>query len=1178
MKKLIILSFVVLLITATLAPAVIRRVPSQYHTIQAAIDACEDGDVVLVADGRYAKAYISGVIHKNKAITVQSENGPENCIIDGGGEWGFWFYRTGTTACRLEGFTVTNCQYDFGAIYCSQDSSPTIVNCIVTNNGDPGGPSHYRGSAGIRCDTLSSPTISNCIIANNYFCAGYEGFGGGILCAWSCNPTVTNCTIVNNTSCNKGGAIYCKSNCHVKVSNCILWSNSTTEIDLDGVSSASVTYSNVQGGWPGDGNIDADPSFVHASIGDYHLLTNSPCIDAGDPNYVAQSDETDLDGKPRLIGAQIDMGAYELQPPRTLYVDADATGSNDGSSWANAYNDLQDALAVAEAGDKIRVAQGVYSPEGPLHSQASNPNPPDGAGVSNMDADLSWTAGFDATSHDVYFGTTKPPPFMQNQTATTFDPGTMAYYTTYYWRIDELSNGGTITGAIWSFTTLSAPPPMGSNVSQGNTVTAGDRTATFQLINGVVIKGGYAGFGEPNADARDIEAYETILSGDLAGNDINVTDPRHLLEDPTRADNSYHIVTGTGCDETAVLDGFTITAGNANGFFPDPTSRGGGMYNNQGSPTLTNCTFRNNSAENDGGGMYNRLSSTVLTNCSFIGNSADHGGGGIQTIFSNMTLIDSTFSGNWGGQGGAMYNHGDPSPMIRNCTFDRNSANFGGVMQNRFSGPTLINCIFSGNSAYEGGVIRDITSNSTLTNCTFVANSAPEGRALACDSYQHSNPSNIQLANCILWDGGDEIWNNDNSLITITYSNVQGGWPGAPGAGNINANPLFVDPANGDYHLLPDSPCINTGDPDYIAGPDETDLDGKPRVIGGRIDMGAYEFNHIPIADAGPDRAVEAQAKWGAAVTLDGSGSSDADSTPGTRDDINDFNWYQLDPCDPNFDVFLGNGRIIDCNLPIGEHIILLEVSDKAGAYDTNEVTIIVQDTTPPVINCPPDVTLECPADTTPSATGKATATDTCGTVTITHSDQWQPSCGNTGILTRTWTATDESGNSSSCLQTLTVVDTTPPQFQLSVAPTMLWPPDHKMVPITPSWTVSDDCDAAPEVSLVSIIANEGDDTIGDGHTSNDIQINEDGSIYLRSERSGTGNDRVYTITYQAVDDCGNTTVRSASVSIPHDFQVLARIASRWLWAGPGRIPEDLNGDGFVNLKDIAIFANNWIQ
>ncbi|NIS54050.1 MAG: hypothetical protein GWN94_23620 [Phycisphaerae bacterium] len=154
--------------------------------------------------------------------------------------------------------------------------------------------------------------------------------------------------------------------------------------------------------------------------------------------------------------------------------------------------------------------------------------------------------------------------------------------------------------------------------------------------------------------------------------------------------------------------------------------------------------------------------------------------------------------------------------------------------------------------------------------------------------------------------------------------------------------------------------------------------------------------------------------------------------------------------------------------------------------------------------------------------------------------------------------------------------DTTPPEFELSVTPDILWPPTHKMVLITPSWTVSDDVDPSPEVSLVSIVANEGDNTIGDGHTSGDIQIGEDGSIHLRSERSGPGTDRVYTITYEAVDDCGNVTVSSATVSIPHDFRFLAKIASRWLWSGPaGRIPEDLNGDGTVNLMDIAKFAEN---
>ncbi|MHC4642169.1 MAG: choice-of-anchor Q domain-containing protein, partial [Planctomycetota bacterium] len=135
----------------------------------------------------------------------------------------------------------------------------------------------------------------------------------------------------------------------------------------------------------------------------------------------------------------------------------------------------------------------------------------------------------------------------------------------------------------------------------------------------------------------------------------------------------------------------------------------------------------------------------------------------------------------------------------------------------------------------------------TLTNCTFAGNSAPKGKALACDSFDLAIPSDLQMNNCILWGGGDQIWNIDGSTITINYSDVQGGWPGK---GNIDADPYFVETGywdangvwiDGDYHLLQDSPCIDTGDPNYIAKPNETDLDGKPRIVGGRIDMGAYE-------------------------------------------------------------------------------------------------------------------------------------------------------------------------------------------------------------------------------------------------------------------------------------------------------------------------------------------------
>jgi hypothetical protein len=206
----------------------------------------------------------------------------------------------------------------------------------------------------------------------------------------------------------------------------------------------------------------------------------------------------------------------------------------------------------------------------------------------------------------------------------------------------------------------------------------------------------------------------------------------------------------------------------------------------------------------------------------------------------------------------------------------------------------------------------------------------------------------------------------------------------------------------------------------------------------------------------GGNRVVEAGGDCEGRVVLDGSCSSDADSTEGTNDDINDFDWYEvIDACDPNSDVYIGSGEVIECNLGLGEHVIILEVTDKAGAFESNEVVI-------------------------------------------------------------------------------TVEDVTPPEFSLTVEPNILWPPNGKMVEVRPEWEVSDNCDEEVEVSLVSVTSSEDDDSRGDGHTSKDIRIGDDGSIYLRAERSGKGTGRVYTLTYEAVDDSGNVAEASATVTVPH--------------------------------------------
>jgi hypothetical protein len=452
---------------------------------------------------------------------------------------------------------------------------------------------------------------------------------------------------------------------------------------------------------------------------------------------------------------------------------------------------------------------------------------------------------------------------------------------------------------------------------RGLGIMPGDSGASFQLINGVTVKGGYAASlsgrrGEP--DVRDINQYKSILSGDL-----NADDGPGLTN---IEENSYHVVTSSENDATAVLDGFTITGSGIAGRGRSPYDHSSGMYNDKSSPTLIDCTFNGNLAaergagmynsnsnavlfnctfsENDapdggagmynknsspmlinctfsensvggsgagmynadsnpalltciftgnyagtsGGGMYNENSVPTLTNCAFTENSAGlFGGGGILNDNSSSKLADCVFSGNTTtGIGGGMSNRNASEPNLLNCIFRSNSAVFGGGMDNvSNSNPTLINCIFSGNSARNGGGMENLeTSKTSLINCTFSSNYA-ENFGGGISNIQDANP---MLVNCIFWDNTPE---DISGPASVSYSNVEGGFPGE---GNIDLEPLFADPENGDYHLKSQSgrwdpvikswvideitsPCIDAGNPDQPAG-----LERFPH--GGRINMGAY--------------------------------------------------------------------------------------------------------------------------------------------------------------------------------------------------------------------------------------------------------------------------------------------------------------------------------------------------
>ena len=319
----------------------------------------------------------------------------------------------------------------------------------------------------------------------------------------------------------------------------------------------------------------------------------------------------------------------------------------------------------------------------------------------------------------------------------------------------------------------------------------------------------------------------------------------------------FHVVqcvSGEGPD--TVLHGFRITGGNANGSFPD--NFGGGMFIDNGSPTVANCWFIGNTASG-GGGMANEVSSPTVTNCIFSGNIGSGGGGMSNRGHSSPTVTNCTFSGNASVIGGGLLNYFNSSPTVIGCVFSNNIADFlngsqGGGMYNEGSDPTVIGCTFRANStgggfaAAGGGVFND-DSNPTITNCTFILN-------LVGGIFSYNSCPTV--TNSILWNNlGYQILDYDSSAAsTVNFSNVQSGWPGA-GSNNIDADPLFVA-ENSDFRLSPGSPCIDAGDNTAVPEDITTDLDGNPRFVDDPdtadtgfgdppiVDMGAYEYQGIP--------------------------------------------------------------------------------------------------------------------------------------------------------------------------------------------------------------------------------------------------------------------------------------------------------------------------------------------
>jgi hypothetical protein len=846
--------------------------------IQSAIDAASDGDEILVTNGVYATGgrvvygSLTNRVVIDKAVTVQSVNGPAVTIIGGRQVPGLTngdsavrcVYLTNSAA--LIGFTVTNgatrddggngslINLNGGGIFCESTSamvsncviignsargwgggvsSGTLNNCLIVSNTAFQGGGAYGGTL-IGCEVtgnhagsgggINGGTVNRCKITQNR--AGTYGGGslGGILnnCVLFGNvastnggasgTTLNNCTLTGNSAQNSGGAGRSILN------NCILCYNSAdSEANYGNATLINRCTLNYCCTSPlptnGVGNTIAEPQLADFS----HIGMNSPCRAAGSPAYASGMD---IDGEPWSSPPSIGCDEYISGAiTGALNVAISTVALNVAAGYPISFIGQIFGHAGTSSwnfGDGLTITNQPYASHGwavaadyPIVFSAFNDSNPGG---------ISATVTVHVLDHPIHYValtcTNPTPPFLAWSTAATNIQDAVDAW--YPGAIILVSNGVYQTGGRVVYGSLT------------NRVVI-NKAATVQSVNG--------------PSSTIIQGYQmpgsiyTGMTGTSAIRCVYLTNGAVLIGftltggATTRSGDFYKEQSGGGvwCESTnAVLSNCVVVANTS--FYS-----GGGAY----SGTFNSCQFATNSGGTIsfaiGGGAAN---GSVLNKCVLAFNNANAGGGATGSILNNCLVSNNVCVLSGGGISGGMANAsvivgnstgsnggGAANATLNNCMILNNLAtnngngNGGGVV-----GGLLNNCVLAGNQARAGGG----AAGGALNNCTIVNNSA----------IQYGGAAGGTFNNCIIYNNTAPNIASGNIYLVLNYCCTTPLTPN--GTGNFTNAPLFVNLAGGDFRLQSSSPCINAGNNSFI--PDSTDLDGNPRIIGGTVDIGAFEY------------------------------------------------------------------------------------------------------------------------------------------------------------------------------------------------------------------------------------------------------------------------------------------------------------------------------------------------